>query len=232
MTVENNEEATKAEEKIKAELDALMAPVTNGDVIAACEDDVTMVRKYLSDWSEVGEFSVPRKGEYGFVSGVFVPPALAKGYRGGDKVVVHFYNSGKGPVADKIAKLSEYIFWHEDIVCGTKGELKRRREDQIRWMGQRSPLRAWNDKKEAVAKVGFTLVQIGRDVKSTSYGGRGEDTYFVREAVDEAGANKILDALGSRHERKDPPGPFEHGYDRIRLIDGGFVNEWAGPWTD
>lgn len=234
MTVTNENTVASAISEVEAEIKALEAPVTEEEVYASAEEDEFLVRGQLARWVEVGPFERPKKGDFGFVHGVFVPPSLAKGWDEGCMVSVHFYSGKRGPVADGIAKVREFISWHQELVDAIKSKLEDRKSEKLKWFGKRaqSIRDDWELKKTRAKEAGFTLREIRDDVKSSRYGGRGETTYLVDEEIDEAGANRLLDAIHGRHAEKDPAGPYDAGHDTIKIIEGGFVNEWAGPWTD
>lgn len=234
MTVTNENTVASAIAEVEAEIEALKAPVTEEEVYASVEEDEFLIRGLLARWVEVGPFERPKKGEFGFVHGIFVPPRLAEGWNDGCMVSVHFYSGKRGPVADGIAKVREFISWHPDLVDAVKSKLEDRKSEKLKWIGNKALWirNDWDMKKLRAKDAGFTLREIRDDVKSRSYGGRGETTYLVDEEIDEAGANRLLDAIHGRHAEKDPAGPYDPGHDMIHIIEGGFVNEWTGPWTD
>lgn len=228
-TVMNDETVRQAAEKVAADIAELSAPPSTEDVLTYCEEDVSAVRRFLPRWSHAGEFD--GKGESGFVGTVYIPPYLAASCHGGDVVAIHYHQALKGPVADMVAPLREYLKWHEEITQEIKDDISQMRKSQLEWLGKRDPVSDWEAKKDAALKSGFTLLEIRNEVDSTKHGRcGGKDTYLVGEEIDEAGAERLLDALDGRHERPRRIG--EHGQERISLIKGGFEYEWAGPWAD
>ena len=183
----------------------------------------------------IGVFRKARKGDYGFIGDCFVNPSLVKDLKDGFSYAAKTAEGRKGLYAVRIAPYDKYVYtWHrQELVESVRRDLQARRKEEAEWLSkQRSLSSMWEEMLLEAASVGFTLIEAAFETASTSYGGRGVDSYVVAEAIDEIGANRLIDALHRRHEERGNTAPYDHGHDNITLTVGGFTNRWCGPWTD
>ena len=176
---------------------------------------------------------------YGFVDtsygDVFVPPSMMADFQNNAKVAVLVSDGPRGKVADRIAKLEDYISWHKDEVLKNVCEsIDADREQKLRWHGNQDPSNGWEELKAKCKALGLQLVEIVKETKTLNYGGHGIDYYRFSTPITEEQASEVLDALGGRHAEAEPKGSYDPGHDHIVMLttDNGFCNNWCGPWTD
>lgn len=174
---------------------------------------------------------------YGFVAtshgDVFVPPSMMADFHNNAKVAVLVFEGPRGKVADRIAKLEDYISWHKDeVLKNVCSSIDADREQKLRWYGNQDPSEGWNEMKAKCKELGLELLEVIKETKTLNYGGHGIDHYRFSTTITEEQAGKVLDVLGGRHAEADSNGPYDPGHDRIVLTDNWFHNNWCGPWTD
>ena len=174
---------------------------------------------------------------YGFVAtsygDIFVPPSMMADFQNDTKVAVLVSEGPRGKVADRIAKLEDYISWHKDEVLKNVCEsIDADREQKLRWYGNQDPSEGWDEMKAKCRALGLDLSEIRKETRSSNYGGRGSDHYRFSSSITEEQAAEVLNVLGARHAEAEPKGPYDPGHDHIVLTDNGFRNDWCGPWTD
>ena len=230
--VMNDQVAAEREDEVQKELERLLSPVSDEDAVKAALQNIDLANEYLEKGTEAQVFSVPRRGDFAFAGNVFVPPPLARGFSDNDIVAVKIRFGRKGPVADRIAPLADYLSWHPEVIDLIRGAVEKRNRESAEFFGRRSPRRDWEGMKERVREVGFTLVGVTCVDRYRNYGGAGVDTYLVKEPLTKEDVERILDAMHGRHAEPDNGLPVEHGWDRITVFEGGFENSWHGPYTD
>lgn len=220
--------------EIRAEIARLSAPVTFVEAEEAFDDPYTNISDCIPEGTAIGEFHRPNGKKFGFVDSVFVNPVLSKDLRDGERVAVRVEQGPRGFFATHVAPAKEYLEWHKDEILGAIREKLsgERRERAARIERFQKPDTEWSKMKEAAASVGFTLVEIALRTDSTSYGGRGVDTFVLEGNITRERVERLLDVLHLRHEERGNSAPYEHGSDSITLTQTGFVNKWCGPWTD
>lgn len=238
----NDETVSEAVKAHEAEMEQLAKPATIEEATAVLSNaspyDLT---GFMPKGTIAGEIRRAKKRgvvqSYGFVSSgwgdVFVPAYLMSDYKD-DEVVAVLVNEGpRGKAAEKIAPINDFISWHKDeILARVMETINNQKKQEREWKARRDPTNGWDEMKDKCFLLGLELIEVKKYTRSTNYGGRGTDTYKFSRAVTKEEADKVLDALGTRHESKADDAPYDHGHDWITLDATGFRNDWCGPFTD
>lgn len=212
--------------------------VLNGMI---ADDDFYYISNVLPKGTVAGKVLRAKKQgveqAYGFVAtsygDIFVPPSMMADFQNNAKVAVLVFDGPRGKVADRIAKLEDYISWHKDeVLKNVCGMIDADSEQKLRWYGNQDPSGGWDEMKAKCKALGLDLIEIRKETNSSNYGGRGSDHYRFASSITEEKAAEVLNVLGARHAEAEPKGPYDPGHDNIVLTVNGFRNDWCGPWTD
>jgi hypothetical protein len=228
----------RLEEERRAEkVRRLKTPITESEASDAIKKmDLYELQKLVNEDTILGEYRKAREGDYGFIGEAFVHPGMSKTLAVGDRYAALVKQGPKGPRALRVAPLETYIEWHRaEILERAAEKISSENAETATWeekaLGRITE--GWERRKQRALAAGFQLVRIVEETISTSYGGRGVDTYEVVGSIDLEGAYRLLDAIGGRHEESGVNTPTEHGSDTVTLLTScTFQNRWVGPWTD
>lgn len=236
ITTYSDGAAAEEDRRRKEEIERLLTPVADSYVEerlnALSVDDL---QQYTPGGTCVGEFVRPHGHDYGFIGSAYVEPELAQGLKVGNAYAAQITTGRRGARAVRVAPLGSYMSWHHhEYVVALRTDLMARDIKEAEYLREKpTATSVWEGLKARADAAGFKLRRVSFGTASYNYGGRGTDTYIVEGDIDEAGARRLIEALGKRHASTSyDDGPYDHGHDRIRLIDGGFANDWCGPWTD
>lgn len=195
------------------------------------------IHELVPEGTAAGKLTVPTGKKYGFVDDIFVPESLllSEAIHPNTYVAVHVVEGRKGLRADRLAPWKKYFEWHAGEIRATARKiLEQRLDDERKDELRRAEADAqyWSSLKKASAELGFDLIEAEFDTISTSYGGRGRDTYVFSDLLVEEEAMRFLTGLNLLHEDHSDNCPYDHGHDRITVIGTTVINDWCGPWTD
>ena len=244
-TILNAETVGKKVKENEDRIAQLNAPVTDEDIRNfISEESGWDLNKVMPKDAAIGRVEHSVKGgvvqKYGFVrtcfGDIFVSPKLMT-FDDGTRVAVLPRTGERGLFADKITTLEEYISWHEaEIFAAIREAIAAQSKEEAEYFTHIDPASDWKRMVDACKTLGFTLTEVQQNVDSRNYGGRGEDVYLFAEPVTPEKAEEILTAVKGRHAEPDNGCPYDHGHDRVSLLDDttrhGFKNHWCGPWCD